>query len=162
MDQTRSSIAGWIIIVTMLCQFIPLDRINPPVNRPVSLPPGVRSVMQSKCGQCHSNRTQWPKTAYVAPLSWYVVHEVHSARLAMNISDTPPTSGTEEGSPKKAIRNLLLSSNLSGHAPIPGFPSPALTESERKLLLDWARSPDNEPWPKSKNSARIVDPGQGD
>ncbi len=85
-SKNHSIIAGWAVIATMLCQFIPLERLNPPARMPEGVPAEVAQLLMQKCGACHSYRTGWPESAYVAPLSWYVVSSVRQARKAMNLS----------------------------------------------------------------------------
>lgn len=154
MESRRSTVAGWLIIILMLCQFVPLDRVNPTAITPARVPPEVRGILENQCGQCHSNSTRWPKTAYIAPLSWYVVHKVQLARQKMNLSQPGSTSGSSDLLWKKELQRLLVSADLSKHAAIPGFNRPYLTADERKTLLEWSSSPEREQPQPLKNSAR--------
>jgi hypothetical protein len=147
MDRKSSTFAGWIIVVAMLSQLVPLGRVNLPAHRTAGLPSPASRVLYGRCGQCHSNATRWPASAYVAPLSWYVVRQVKRARQAMNLSEEQ-----EMASMKTSTRRLLVSGNLSTHASIPGFTRPELTGPERKALLDWSAEPDNELPLEIKNS----------
>lgn len=142
MNPRSSSIAGWLILALMLCQFVPLGRVAPPSKGAVALPLPVSQALESRCGQCHSYATRWPKSAFIAPLSWYVVHEVRKARQAINFSE-PSGSPDRAGSrAKERIRSLIVSGKATSHAVIPGFEQPSLTQSERKVLLDWSAARD--------------------
>ena len=46
----------------------------------------IREVMARSCGNCHSERTEWPWYSYVAPLSWLVEKDVVTGRSHMNLS----------------------------------------------------------------------------
>jgi hypothetical protein len=138
MNSRTSNVAGWIILTLMLCQFVPLCRVNQPSQSSGAVPLPVYRVLESRCGQCHSNDIRWPRSAFIAPLSWYVVHEVQKARQAFNYSEPSFASGNVGLRGKNMIRALVESGRASGHASIPGFEKPELTDAERKLLLEWS------------------------
>jgi hypothetical protein len=46
----------------------------------------VARTLERSCGNCHSDRTEWPWYSYVAPMSWMIEGDVHNARNQMNLS----------------------------------------------------------------------------
>lgn len=50
------------------------------------LPQQVRSILDAKCADCHSNRTRPPIYGHFAPISWLLERDVIHARRAMNFS----------------------------------------------------------------------------
>jgi len=46
----------------------------------------VTRIFERSCGNCHSDRTEWPWYSYIAPLSWMIENDVHSGRSHMNLS----------------------------------------------------------------------------
>lgn len=73
-------------VAFILIQFIPVNRINPPVEADVSAPPDVGSVLRRACYDCHSSETRWPWYSHVAPVSWVIAHDVHEGRATLNYS----------------------------------------------------------------------------
>ena len=142
MNPRTSNVAGWVIIALMICQFIPLNRVNPPSESENNLQPGVRQVLQKRCGECHSNNTHWPGSAFIAPLSWFVVHEVLLARKTMNFSDYQTATYAGKNLMKNRVHALISSGKIVQHTFIPGFTSPALTKDEQGVLLDWSANTD--------------------
>ncbi|NTU57459.1 MAG: heme-binding domain-containing protein [Chlorobiaceae bacterium] len=134
MNKRNSNIAGWMVIALMLCQFVPLNRMAPPPRNQPPIPAGVNAVVRRHCYVCHSGDVRLPRSAYIAPLSWYVVREVHQARVALDFSNY------QENRPDimQRIHNIIDSGNITGHACIPGFPKLTMTEQERLLLLEWS------------------------
>src|SRR5579859_348069 len=57
-----------------------------------TVPVDVRGILESKCGDCHSNQTHWPAYSRLAPASWLVEHDVHAGRSAMNLSNWTQTN----------------------------------------------------------------------
>lgn len=79
-------------------QFVPVERTNPPVvQEPNWDSPQTRALAKEACFDCHSNETQWPWYAKVAPVSWLVTDDVHEGRAKLNFSEwTGANSGEAE------------------------------------------------------------------
>ncbi len=86
---------GIIVIGFVILQFIPfgnfipvLARTNPPVKSQIVWnSPETEQLVRTTCYSCHSNETEWPFYAYVAPMSWLVLHDVNEARQKLNFSE---------------------------------------------------------------------------
>lgn len=82
-----------VVILLVLIQFIPVDRTNPEVETKKTIfaketvPPSIKTVFGRSCGDCHSDQTVWPWYSYVAPVSWMIANDVHSARKHVNFSE---------------------------------------------------------------------------
>ncbi len=138
MNNKTSIVAGWIIIASILIQFIPLDRVEHSLKPIPGIPASVLAQLEAHCFDCHSSRTRWPRSAYIAPLSWYVTAKVRQARKAIDFSnfDALPDDGRRDI--KRATSSLARSKGLSAHGEIPGFPKIKMTERERQALAEWA------------------------
>jgi heme-binding protein len=76
--------------VFAVIQLVPYgrDHTNPPVkNEPAWDAPATRALAVRACFDCHSNETQWPWYAKVAPVSWLVQHDVDEGRRDLNFSE---------------------------------------------------------------------------
>ena len=85
---------GWLGINTMVAllviQLVPYGRnhVNPPiVSEPAWDSPATRELAKQACFDCHSNETQWPAYASVAPVSWLIQHDVDEGRAVLNFSE---------------------------------------------------------------------------
>jgi hypothetical protein len=155
MSTRNSIVAGWVVIVMILCQLVPLNRVNPHSEPSANLPADVRAVLMKHCFQCHSNSTQWPISAYIAPFSWIVVREVHEARNALNFSTVQNKGLAGRTTSRNGIYKLATAGNLSRHARIPGFPKIMMSKHEQKLLLDWSARNKCEPEQATNNSGPV-------
>ena len=45
------------------------------------------AILDRSCGDCHSNRTEWPPITQLAPLSWLYAYAVAEGRKAVNFSE---------------------------------------------------------------------------
>ena len=84
------TVAAAGFVVFMAIQIVPYghDRTNPPVRvEPAWDSPDTRALARRACFDCHSNETEWPAYARVAPVSWLVQHDVQEGRAALNFSE---------------------------------------------------------------------------
>ena len=44
-------------------------------------------MAKQACFDCHSNETEWPAYANIAPASWLVQHDVDEGRAVLNFSE---------------------------------------------------------------------------
>ncbi len=49
-----------LLLLGGVIQFIPVDRINPPVQEDIATPPQVKFILKRACYDCHSHETKWP------------------------------------------------------------------------------------------------------
>jgi heme-binding protein len=86
----RWRVVRWILLAILLIliaiQFVPIDRVNPPVEVEVPAPANVRAILRRACYDCHSNETVWPWYSQVAPFSWLLAHNVREGREELNFS----------------------------------------------------------------------------
>ncbi|ARM31457.1 heme-binding domain-containing protein [Prosthecochloris sp. HL-130-GSB] len=93
-------LGSWAILVLIVIQFIPLDRSNPDSSNLPELPDNTLGILKRSCLDCHSNITRWPRTAWVAPASWFISSSVDKGRQALNFSHW------EEYSPDERLKLL--------------------------------------------------------
>jgi hypothetical protein len=75
-----------MLLILVAIQFVPVDRLNPPVEAEVPAPANVRVILRRACYDCHSNETAWPWYSQVAPFSWLIAYDVHKGREELNFS----------------------------------------------------------------------------
>jgi cytochrome c len=78
-----------ILLSFVVIPLLGLPLIHPfgPVREqhsPGSLP--AMPLLQQACGNCHSERTVWPKYSYIPGISWMIERDVAQARAHMNLS----------------------------------------------------------------------------
>ena len=64
------------------------DHRNPPLrSEPPWDSPMTRALTKQACFDCHSNETEWPAYASIAPASWLVQRDVDDGRAVLNFSE---------------------------------------------------------------------------
>lgn len=138
-----SKIVYWFLIVIALIQFIPVDRVNKPVDKKVDFvhvfqtPKNVTAILQTACYDCHSNETVYPDYAYFAPISWSIKNHINEGREHLNFSEW----GTFNKDLKKSMLQNAARSMKDYSMPFPAYiaqhPKANLTKAERILLVDY-------------------------
>ena len=97
-----SRIVVGLVGAFLAIQLVPYgrDHTNPPVTgEPAWDAPETRVLARQACFDCHSNETEWPAYASVAPASWLVQRDVKDGRAVLNFSEWPrPQEEAKEAS----------------------------------------------------------------
>ncbi|MBB4808020.1 hypothetical protein HNP38_003360 [Chryseobacterium defluvii] len=136
-------IALWIVVAFALIQFIPVDRVNKPVDHAANFvdskktPVNIAKLLKNACYDCHSNETVYPKYAYIAPVSWSVKNHVNEGREHLNFSIWE----TYNKDLKESMLDKSIQSIRSKAMPMPGYivyhTEANLSEAERILLINY-------------------------
>lgn len=94
-EKTLWIVGGTLLCIFMAIQFFPIGWLvpsmelnNPPVRHTIEWSsPKASELMQQTCYVCHSNETQLPLYAQIAPISWIASQNVNNARAALNFSE---------------------------------------------------------------------------
>jgi Haem-binding domain len=79
-----------LLLAFVAIQLVPYGRhhVNPPtVSEPAWDSPVTRALAKQACFDCHSNETEWPAYARIAPASWLIQYDVLEGRAALNFSE---------------------------------------------------------------------------
>jgi len=103
-----------LVVLFVLLQLVPLDRDNPPAAGPIEATSDVRRVLETSCFDCHSHATDWPWYAWVAPVSFLVVHDVEEAREHLNFS----TWSAYDDDERRELAEDILEETREGEMPL--------------------------------------------
>jgi len=117
-----------------------MQRSDRPLLLDASFDPQVVRILERSCQDCHSEKTAWPLSSYVPPLSWMIESDVAHGRGHMNLSrwnGYPPERQQEILSEmSNLVRNRVM--------PLPRYlllhPEARLSDAEIDYLYQWAKS----------------------
>lgn len=104
------------------------------------LPDAVKGILETKCADCHSNRTHWPIYSRFAPVSWLVDRDVRAGRAAMNLSLWGAMTTDERIS---ALTRITAETRAGGMPPSTYafmHPDKRITPQDQQALIAWARA----------------------
>lgn len=134
----------WAILVVLVAiQFVPVDRSNPEVDMNddflsvTNASAEVQEIIRSSCYDCHSNETNWPWYAYVAPVSFVIKSHVEEGRENLNFSEW----ATYEMDDYPAILKHMKKEIDKGAMPLQGYvklhAGAEITDAEKTIIYAW-------------------------
>ena len=123
---------GSVLAALLAIQLVPYGRnhSNPPTTgEPTWDSPATRALAKQACFDCHSNETQWPTYAGVAPVSWLIQRDVNDGRAVLNFSEwqrPQQAAGDAAEEMREGEMPPVTYALMHGHA--------RLTESDRTRL----------------------------
>lgn len=123
----------------MLIQLVPVARDNPPIDGDISAPADVKALLRRACYDCHSHETVWPWYARIAPISWWVAHDVREGRAELNFSTWSRYGAKERAKKLKEIWESIQQGEMPPWYYRAMHAAARLSADDRVLLRSWAR-----------------------
>ena len=120
-------------------QFVPVERVNPPVESDIAAPDEVKKILLRSCYDCHSNETRWPWYARVAPVSWLIARDVAEGRRELNFSVWAKFTGTRRARKFKEIVEQVEGNKMPQWYYVILHPDAKLEAGEKEIILNWAK-----------------------
>ena len=100
----------------------------------------VIDILQNSCYDCHSNKTEYPWYANVAPFSWWIIGHINEAREELNFSEWATYSVKR----KKHKLKETIEEVEEGEMPLESYTwmhdDAGLSDEQVKLLTDWVKT----------------------
>jgi hypothetical protein len=129
-----------VAVLVLVAQFVPVDRSNPPVTGIVDAPEDVMATLRRSCWDCHSNETDWPWYAYVAPMSWRVSEHVREGREHVNFTDWAGYDAEELDEIYEEIADEVRKQGMPLKDYLLVHRAAVLTNADRERLANWAEA----------------------
>lgn len=110
-----------------------------PLLEGAQVPQEVKSILETKCGDCHSQRTAWHAYSRVAPGSWLIERDVYQGRAHLNLSRWQQYSFDDQ----QGLLQRIASESRSGDMPPKQYTlihrQAKLSPEEAQKICDWAK-----------------------
>jgi heme-binding protein len=133
-----------IAVLPVLAQLIRPARTNPRVDPAervdahLTVPSDVQAILDRSCRDCHTNETRWPGYSAIAPVSWYVAHDVHEGREHLNFSEW----GRYDEKKARHTLEELCEEVRDGEMPVAAYtwlhPAAKLAPGDVTRLCEWS------------------------
>ncbi len=127
-----------LAVLFLAIQLVPSGRTNPPVTKTIEAPADVLAILRRSCFDCHSNETQWPWYAYVAPMSWLVVHDTDEGRGEMNFSHWGDMTQTKRDSKAASVVEEIEDGEMPLEAYLWMHSGAAVSPADLDVLRRWS------------------------
>jgi hypothetical protein len=133
---------GRILVVALVAiQFVPTQRTNPPVESDVQTSGELKTILRRACYDCHSNETVWPWYSHIAPISFLIANDVKEGRRELNFSTWDQYDEQRKARKLKEIVEQIEENKMPQWYYILMHPEAKLSESDKEIILKWAKKP---------------------
>ena len=137
---TKRKVLFGLAAAVVAAQLVPISRTNPPVTGAIDAPRAVQALLDRSCIDCHSNETVWPWYSRIAPVSWLVARDVRKGREELNFSEWADYSERRRNGKYEDIAELVENGEMPLKIYLPLHPNARLSDADRRVLIDWART----------------------
>lgn len=131
-----------LAVVVVILQFIRPEKnisgvTTQSITQQFAVPPGVQTVLQRSCYDCHSNRTAYPWYAEIQPAGWFLAKHVRDGKRGLNFDEY-----TSYRLMKQYRRfNDIIEQVQGGEMPLPSYllihRYAQLSASEKDEMIQW-------------------------
>ncbi len=95
------------------------------------------AILESKCYDCHSNKTEYPWYAEVAPISYWIADHIEEGNEHFNVSKW----NSYDAKKKDHKLDELIEEVEEGHMPENSYTvmHGSLSDEEKSALIQWAK-----------------------
>ncbi|MCW5853044.1 MAG: heme-binding domain-containing protein [Anaerolineae bacterium] len=117
-------------------QLVPVARTNPPAQGAVQWDsPQTEALAKRACLDCHSNQTEWPWYASVAPASWLLASHVTTARARLNLSELATLPAFRKSQIPSSMAMRIRNGTMPPSDYLMMHPQARLSDAEKQQLI---------------------------
>jgi hypothetical protein len=137
MGKSWLKIIGVLAIMFIIIQFIPVEKSNPTIVSEIPSPAEVQKILKRSCYDCHSHQTVWPWYSHIAPVSWFIAHDVKEGRKHLNFSAWSQYDQRKQYRLYEEIQEVIAEEEMPLKPYIWLHPSAKLTEDDKMVIKEW-------------------------
>ena len=111
-----------------------------PLMETAKVPAEVRTILASKCADCHSMETKSPFYGHLAPVSWLMERDINRGRQAMNLALWDSYSAEQQ----QTFAAKIVQETRAHEMPLLQYRlihwNSRVTDTEIRTLADWAHA----------------------
>lgn len=104
------------------------------------VPQQVRSALELKCADCHSQNTRYPLYSHFAPVTWMIDRDIREGRKALDLSRWSSYTPEERINSLTRIASQVHAAQMPPRTYVMLHPHSRLSPDEQSLIYNWAKS----------------------
>jgi cytochrome c len=115
-------------------------QLNAPLLEGSDVPESARTALETKCGDCHSEKTRYPLYSHLAPISWMIDRDVLEGREKLDMSRWQLYNVDDRITILSRMASEVHASLMPPRTYVLLHPHARLSSVEEELVYDWAKS----------------------
>jgi hypothetical protein len=111
-----------------------------PLLQGSNAPENLRTALEAKCGDCHSQRTRYPVYSHLAPISWMIERDVRGGRNSVDLSQWQSYSKEDQINALTRMASVVHAGQMPPRMYVMLHPGARLSSGEQQLIYDWAKA----------------------
>lgn len=134
-----------IVVILLISQFIQPARNNGSAETPADIthvtpvPDSIMSLLKASCYDCHSDYTKYPWYSSITPINWWLNNHVEEGKRELNFSTIASATFKRKARKMKEIAEQVEKHEMPMDSYLWIHNEAKLNESQRKMLIDWAK-----------------------
>jgi hypothetical protein len=149
-----------LLVLLVIAQFI-----RPPHNdgsaatpnditHSVAIPDTVMAMMKRSCYDCHSNHTNYPWYSKITPVNWWLYNHVKDGKRHFNYSEFNNATYKRKAKRLDEVAEQVEKHDMPLNSYLWIHKDARLSEAQEKMIIDWARSAQDQVMQDSLNSKK--------
>lgn len=131
------------IVAFILIQFIQPARnkngqvLPTDITRTFTMPPTIKTILETACYDCHSNNTRYPWYANIQPGGWWLAKHIRDGKDEINFSEFGSYSPRRQASKLRSIENSIKDGTMPLYSYTLLHKDARLTNDQKAQLSAW-------------------------
>ena len=140
----KKLLIGFVILLLVIQAFRPtLNTGNASgpndITKAVAVPPGVRTILEKSCYDCHSNHTTYPWYDRIAPVSWWVANHIKEGKHELNFTEFATYSLKKQRKKLEEIGETVEKGEMPLKSYLITHGDARLSDADKSKLVAWAQ-----------------------
>lgn len=134
-----------LLVGLILIQFISPEKNdsgdrNNDYTTAMQVPNEVKEIIKTSCADCHSNKTKYPWYSKIAPVSWFIAHDINEGTEHLNFSEWTTYNKDQKDHIIKDLEEELEEQNMPLKSYLLIHKDAKLTQDQYNILLAWVKT----------------------
>ncbi len=107
------------------------------ISRVLPVPPGVQTILQTSCYDCHSNDTEYPWYAEVQPVGWWLNHHIEEGKHELNFDEFASYSLRKQYHKLEEINEQVKEGEMPMKSYLIIHRDASLSPEQKQVLASW-------------------------
>ncbi|MBL7763755.1 MAG: heme-binding domain-containing protein [Chitinophagaceae bacterium] len=134
----------FLLVILIIIQFIHPSRNKSQgeqannISKIYSVPPGIKTIMDKACADCHSNNTIYPWYSKIQPIDWWMTNHVNEGKRELNFDEFTTYNLRRQYHKLEEVIEQVKEGEMPLNSYTWVHKNAILTSAEKDSIISWA------------------------